>query len=172
MSDLEVAAKPALIDLMTDPSTPRILEQGTLAIIGRWIAKTMLMFQFVNRDGPKVPSTLYPSLHEDTQPLPGFNIWLAALHGAPGYLYRHHRLNLEKPVSGEQAHGNIATFGIRHLAFQVFGHTFPPGVAYSRPDEHRYLVPVWPLEGSQVWPPELPFTYTGWQTFADSPITQ
>ena len=172
MSDLEGAAQGALTDLILDNTTSRTLNQETLALLAFWMAKTMLMFQFINREGPTIPPVWFRWLYESREPPPGLRIWIAATDGITGGLYRHHRLKLQGTVTGNKGYGYAATFAVRHLAFQVIGHTYPSGMTFSREQEEVYLAPVWPVEEAQAWPRDATLTFAGWQALANAPIPQ
>ena len=171
MSRAEVAIEPLLSDLIFNPSRPRILSIEDTSRLALWIAKTMLVFQFLNHEGATVPRESYEFVREHQLPPPGMRIWIAGLDDVDGTLYRHHRLRLTGSVSGRQGHGYSATFGIRHFAFQVIAHNIGDEVSFTRNDEERYSLPIWPNSESVSWPPAFFFTREGWSEWADAIVS-
>ena len=89
MSALESEAKPLLEPLIFDEHTAGQLGKAEALVLARWITKTMLMFQFVNRDGLTVPPEWYGHLRVRQEPPPGMHIWIAPVRGLDGARYRH-----------------------------------------------------------------------------------
>jgi hypothetical protein len=165
MSALEVEVRP-LLEPMLHGQT-RILDRDRQALLALWAFKTATMLEFVYPQERAIQQSETAWVYEHGEPPPKAMIWLSSYRGTEANsFYRHdvmrphgrsrttedevereHDAPLQPPV----AYG--CNFGVRYVAFQVFGTT---------EENHRFghrglaaaaFEPIWPTRTAFTWPP-------------------
>lgn len=164
MSDLEQEVRP-LLEPMLHGQT-RILDGNRQELLALWAFKTATMLEFVYPQERAIQPSHAAWVYKHKEPPPGTLIWIASYRGtAVNSFYRHdvmrppgaHGLADEvehqhdAPIQPPVAYG--ANFGVRHVAFQVFG-TTKEGHGFG----HRRWVAeafdkIWPTQAAITWPP-------------------
>jgi hypothetical protein len=167
MSELEQETIP-LLEPMLHGQT-RILDRDRQAVLARWAVKTVTMLEFLDPHERAIQEDDARWLYEHREPPPRTIIWIASYRGnAYNAFYRHdvmqpgqaaERTDRTRRPSRKQAQpipppvSYGTNFGVRHVAFQVFGTTQP---------NHRFghiglaaaaFEQLWPIRRVFTWPP-------------------
>jgi hypothetical protein len=170
MSDLEQEVRP-LLEPMLHGET-RILDGERQVLLARWAFKTTVMLEFTHPQERAIQPADTSWLYEQREPPQNAMIWIASYRGvARNSFYRHdvmqpltprpesgaplppdrvvreHDAPLEPPV----AYG--VNFGVRHVAFQLFGTTRPNHKFGHVGLAAAVFEQLWPLRPAFTWPP-------------------
>jgi hypothetical protein len=164
MSQLEGEVKP-LLEPMLHGQT-RILDQDRQALLATWAFKTTAMLEFTHPQERAIQSAETDWLyHHREPPQERTIIWIASYRGVErNSFYRHDvmrpggvepaeqtpRQN-DAPLDPPVAYG--VNFGVRHVAFQVFGTTEPNHVFRHVGFAAAAFEQIWPVRAAFTWPP-------------------
>jgi hypothetical protein len=173
MSDLEGATKPLLEPMLK--GQVRILERERQALLATWAFKTCVMLEFTYPRERAIQQSQCEWLSRHRSPPREVTVWAARYRGTSlNTFYRHDVMQLRAgadedatevaacsardrapaenaPLPPPVAYG--VTFGVRHLAFQVFGTTEPEHRFRHAGITTRIFEQVWPTRAAFTWPP-------------------
>ena len=163
MSDLEQEVRP-LLEPMLHGET-RILDGDRQALLALWAFKTATMFEFIYPQERAIQSLDAAWVYEHREPPPRAIVWIASYRGtATNSFYRHDVIHLpewgvradpgvrehDAPLGPPVAYG--MNFGVRHVAFQVFGTTEENHLFGHRRWVAEAFDKIWPTQRAITWP--------------------
>jgi hypothetical protein len=172
MSELETAVQPYIAGLIKGHG--RTLYRDGQQLVAFWALKTAMMWQYASRSQPIPPNELH-ALYErrgTRTPPPGWQVWIAATNGAGAAYHCPARIKLDLP-NGRDARAYASTFGIGHLALQVFGHELGERRATRDigPPLGDALLRIWPYVGPVSLPPDYVLDLGGLEEAARAFVT-
>jgi hypothetical protein len=159
MSKLETAAKPLLVRMIRGQRTP--LDQPAQRTLAAWALKQAMMLDLLNPGSNQPGDTVisdshYEHLRVHGEPPATTFVWITATdgkHQADTY-YNGHAIELHlDPLDRPNEIAYVATFAIRHVAFQVLG-TNLSGASWKHIGAAAAaLGQIWPFREEFTWPP-------------------
>lgn len=147
MSDLEVAAKPILVRMLTGKRV--VLDDASQAVVSQWVVKTAMMFQHTTPRRP-IPDHHFRYLYDHRRPPPSSQVWIAARTAEDGGIVsglQSARLKLKPDGPNTEANSAyLVTIGIAAFVGQLFGHDLP------RLDFRRSHKGIFTSAVEQIWP--------------------
>jgi hypothetical protein len=166
MSDLENQVQPLLEPMLRGQT--RILVGERQALLALWAFKTATMLEFVYPQERAIQKSDASWVYEHREPPANVMIWIASYRGTERNSYsRHDVMHLHdhdaRAAAKQTGHKHDAplrppvayglNFGVRHVAFQVFGTTEPNHRFVHRGLAEAAFEPIWPVGEAFTWPP-------------------
>jgi len=164
MSELESEARPILEPMLHGET--RILDRERQELLALWTVKTATMLEFLYPQERAIQLTDAAWIFERREPPPRSMVWIASYRGAAyNSFYRHDVIQLpewgapidqverehDAPVPPPVAYG--VNFGVRHVAFQIFGTTEERHTFGHRRWVAEAFDRIWPVQDAITWPP-------------------
>jgi hypothetical protein len=179
MSALEIAVAPVLGPMVVSGQWTRLTPaiQRTLAT---WATKTAFILQYLHPAERTIPDSEYRQFHRAQGPVARSIVFLAHRAsmvdhtGMPLIVTASHQeidiVAYDETVTKDDVFDAVAkgsrvyrvTFGIGHVVFVIFGHTFPKSMNLQvSPDLARIIRCCWPIQRRTAWPPPDPVEQMG-----------
>ena len=163
MSELEQEVRPLMEPMLHGQS--RILDRDRQKLLALWAFKTATMLEFVYPQERAIQLSDAAWVYEHREPPPRAIVWIASYRGtARNSFYRHDVMQPgtgaladqverehDAPIPPPVAYG--ANFGVRHVAFQVFGTTQDNHSFGHRRWVAAAFAKIWPPQAAITWPP-------------------
>ncbi len=176
MSKLEQQVIPILSPMILNGWNTQ-LPPRTQTTLAFWAVKTAMVLDHLFRSLRVIPDSECKGLYAARQALPANFVWIG-FRSTPGInlvsslkeAVSQLQLPADEPELGklilaDAANGRAmyrVTFSVGHVAFQVFGHTFPANLAIVEgPGNFNYTQRIWPVQTSAPWPPPRPIEDLG-----------
>jgi hypothetical protein len=164
MSELEKATRPLLEPMLH--GDVRILDQERQAQLAAWAFKTTAMLEFTYPQERAIQAADLEWLFEHQEPPASVRIWIASYRGVErNVFYRHDVMQLGRPAEDTVGMRHDAplpppvaygvTFGVRHVAFQLFGTTRPSLRVHHEGIAAQAFEQIWPTRTAFTWPPDI-----------------
>lgn len=175
MSTMEQKIKPVILPMFT--GTKVSLDKNTQKKIAAWATKTAYMLSYSESLQQPVHADWRQLMYVKREPPPTARVWLATYAGdvmPAQYDTKEVHLQPEHGLITRDWPGNLVTFSIMHLAFQVW----IPGTPDRQYPEYRllpgvepYIRQIWPVVDRAVtWPTKAAFETQGFKRFSRDPI--
>lgn len=161
MSELEQAAKPLLLRLMSPPPLGALsLDPTQSALIASWALKGAWMRELTSRGTPTATRQMRSYLGSTGMPPPGARVWIAQHQGQLRWDTRSASVDLlhqDRPLDRSESRRLLLctlTFaGLALLSRTVSGAGIPEQIPNP-----EYWLALWPVKEAVVWPPPRPAT--------------
>ncbi len=155
MSRMETRVRPFLMPLIQ--GLPRSISTFDLKVLAGWIAKTVMVGEYMHPDNIATPDAERLRMYADFEPPPNWRIWIADYRG---FKWRnlamfHHVGRVLPPKPTEPSNSMIpdthfTSIGMGRLFIQVTA----TSTALTIESDNDALRQIWPLTGlAMSWPP-------------------